>query len=1281
MWIATDKGVSRLVRATGAWSHYTQDDGLGSDDVRDVAADESTVWVGTSAGVSVYNLQAGTWRTLRERDGLRSDTVSRIALDGEYVWVGTEWNGVSRYNRRTESWEVRTHSDGLSHEGVTAFAVDRESVWIGTYVGVNRYDKVTDSWNVYQHQDGLVRGPTRAIAISDSLVWLGSEYGGVSVYDEVNRAFVQTYTESDLLSSDDIRAFLIDGSSVWIGTANGGAQRYIRAVDSWIQYTTDDGLAGNHVSAIAAYGDEVWLGTWDNGVSVYDKVRNSWTHYGVVEFAPEEDVRDIAEDAAGAAWLATPRGLYRYDPTPDSWTRFGKREGLPTEYITAVEAADGALWIGSSRGLVEARPLNGGVDLAIDAVFPELGYVTALAHAHDTLHVGTADGVFTHDSEGDYHIVQRTAGRPVRCLAAGDDGILLGTDDGAYSLDPQYGPAKPIWTGGSVNAAAWMGGVAWLGTDAGVVRVDAVSKVASTVHGSPTHVASVVPSADGETLWVGSPSGLTSVHTSTLVVTSDSADRRAVLSVATRAAGGTWVGTTAGLTERAPSGASKRHDARVVRDPLIQDGAAHIEYDGDYIWFSNWSESPNGAIVRRDRRDGTWRRFTREAILGATDVRAPTEVNRVVASKGRVWFATDYGVLRYDHLSDGWRHYTAADGLHSDDVRTLAVSDNAVWAASELSTWVSQLDLRTDQWSHRRPSQLIHPRDHAGGATDHIYEMAADGDTVWLTLTASGVRRLSEDGLEAVYTKEDGLAQTGSWWIAAEGERVWVGHRNGRGAGALSMYDNAANVWTVYSTGDMLEHDSVRKVVVGEKYVWVLYDEWKGGSITGYHRGAGEWLTIRGAIDGPEQVTEVWEDGAHLWLAAGQQGVYRYHLGAGTWMHFSSEGTKRSLPADFVNERGIGGDASDVWVATSAGVARYEKDSESWTTFQSRAHLDGEEVRALAVDERYVWVGTDRDTSRYDKRYGVWNRTRLGRRNSLGGATALAVDPRYLWMGTAGKGLGRYDKITDRWFVWGAEDGLVGDKVRAIAVDETNVWIGAAGGVGKLTRLSDTFTGWVNYTSAMSLTADELTREYSESLVSNDVWSLAVQGDKVWVGTRHGASQYHDRRDVWRAFTTSDGLPDNEITAVCVDGADTYFAHNAGVSVYHTGLDAWDHYANLGEGPLVGEHISTAVAGPDAIWFGTLDAGVMRLDKAARKWTQLGVAEGLPHRSVLSLAMDGLQLWVGTHRGLARYDTRTDGIVVFMPYGDSEDLQRMVRTTTMEEVRRDGSAPESPGGR
>ena len=1254
-WIATNRGVSRLHRAANTWTHYTHEDGLASDYVNDVVADGDTVWIGTRAGLNIYDLQAETWRTMQEREGLGANVVEKIALDGQYVWVGTEYNGVSRYDLRTESWAVRNRGDGLSQDGVTALAVGPDSVWVGTYRGANRYDAATDSWNVYQRQDGLVEGATSAIGIADNLVWLGSEESGISVYDEVNRSFVQTYTKSDLLNSDDITAIVSDGSSIWIGAGNGGAQRYIRAVDSWIQYTTADGLASNHVSAIAIHADEVWMGTHDNGVSVYDKVRNRWTHYAMTDSPPEEDIVDIVEDADGAVWSATPRGLYHHNPSTDAWTRYGKKDGLPTEYITALQAQGETLWVGTSRGLVSARLRDGGLTARVAG--PSDVYVTALALAADRLYVGTADGLTARDADGLYHAVGDGGIGRVLSLTHGPGGLWIGAAGGLSALLADGAKLETVWAQSSVYDSVEAVGRVWFATDAGVMRHDLASGATSLVDGSPIRPTSLALSADGSTIWVGSPAGVLSLDAVAGEIAGAPLAPHAARAIAQRPDGGLWVGGANGLTRVDASAVASRHQAFVVRDPLVEDSAAHVTYDGDYIWFSNWSKSVNGAIVRHDRRDGTWRRFTRETILGSTRAKAPTEVKRIVPRDGRVWFATDHGVLRYDYASDAWRHYTTADGLRSNNVRTLAASVGSVWVASEFSTRVARLDIATDAWSQMRPSRLIHPR-------NYIYDMSADDSSVWLTLSSSGVRRLGEDGSETVYMKEDGLAQTGARWVEVEGDRVWVAHWNGRGNGALSLYDKATEAWTVFSDGDVLEKDFVSKVVVGEQYVWVIYDAWQEGSVTGYNRATGEWLTIRPRQEWGAQITEAWEAGSFLWLAAAQGGVFRYHLASGTWAHFSQ---RNGLPINVVGERGLNGDDRYAWIATPAGIARYEIATWVWTIFRSREQMTGEAVRAVAADDRYVWTGTSEGISRYDKRYGTWEPVEWFR--PISHVRALTVDPRYLWVGT-GEGAYRYDKVTDRWWNFRVWNGLPSDTVSAIAVDETDVWMGTTRGVGKFTRLSDDRNAWVSYTSAMELTADELDREYSETLVYNDVWAIDVHGDEVWIGTRMGASQYHDRRDLWRTFTTAHGLADNQISAVCVDDDEVYFAHDAGVSVYHATADAGDSYSNGAGGPLDGARVTSAVVGDDAVWFGTFNLGVLRIDKATREWSRLSVADGLPHDNVLSLAVDGALLWVGTQRGLARHDTVTGGFVAFTRYGDSEDARHMTVTT----------APRDPGG-
>ena len=107
------------------------------------------------------------------------------------------------------------------------------------------------------------------------------------------------------------------------------------------------------------------------------------------------------------------------------------------------------------------------------------------------------------------------------------------------------------------------------------------------------------------------------------------------------------------------------------------------------------------------------------------------------------------------------------------------------------------------------------------------------------------------------------------------------------------------------------------------------------------------------------------------------------------------------------------------------------------------------------------------------------------------GVTALAVDDRYLWIATTG-GAGRYDWVTDRWDGYGSWNGLPGMDVSSVVVDRHDVWMGTGGGIGKFPRVSDDPNAWVSYTSGLEIKAGAMTREYANTLVSNEVWAAAA---------------------------------------------------------------------------------------------------------------------------------------------------------------------------------------------
>ncbi|MBM3242744.1 hypothetical protein FJZ31_41315 [Candidatus Poribacteria bacterium] len=1303
VWVATDRGVSQLDRkakpsvseanrTTNTWMHYTKDDGLGSDNVNAVVSEGNFVWFGTDDGVTRYNVKLQSWRTFKEKDGLKGSRVSCIALDRNYVWVGT-YSGLYRYDKNIDSWAERTPKDGLSHNFVSAIAIGSEYIWIGTYKGLNRYDRITDSWNTYSKQDGLLGKYITTIAIVDNFVWFGTHHTGISVYDNTNKTFMRTYTKTDLLSSDDIRSIAIDGNNIWIGTANGGVQRYIEAVNSWVKYTKADGLASDNITWITVYKNEVWFGTYDSGVSMYDKVANSWTTYVKVDSPPEDDVKEIARDASGNLWTATSSGLLEYNPESKEWTRYGKKDGLATNFITTVIADENNLWIGTARGLASYNV--GGQEWRFYKQDNGLAeeFITALAVTSDNgkpphppfakggkrgLWVGTNRGLFSCQLQGQLPTGKFVAfpelkQNNITAIVREGNCIWIGTTVGIFQHNLATQKATLYTTehgltDNYVNSILVLDNRVWVGTRNGISIYDKNTDTWRTISesdGLPNHnVRALTEDIRNHIIWIGTPTGLAryDTKTDTLGIISESTVY-SIKSIAAVTDDILWLGTACGIVAyQIATNNCREYRAFVTCQPLIEASVANIEFDGDTIWCSNWSASPNGAIIRYNRRNDTWQRFTRETILKDTKIKAPTRIKSISVDDKWVWFATDYGVLQYDKREDTWQHFTTKDGLLSDNIRTIAPGLNAVWVCPEGRTRINKYDKKTGKFSEIKLSHLIHSR-------NYIYDMKADGDSVWLSLSSSGVRRISENDEETVYMKEDGLAQTGARCIEVDEDYVWVAHWKGRGSGTLSRYDKKSSKWTVYSKGDILEEDFISKFVIGQKYLWIIYiidEEGREGDITGFDRIASEWTTVKPQKAwGTNKVKELCEDGPYLWLALekvmfGGGDIKRFHLASGTWTSFG-------VLMNEINDRALKADERYLWVGTPRGIARYDKQTESWTNYTKQETLTDNRICAVVADDRYVWCGTREGISQYDKVYGTWRC--LQKSPSAPGKSkyvnALAVDDRYLWIGTR-EGPYRYDKIADKWDGFRIWHGLPGVDISAVVVDGYDVWMGTNGGICKFPRMSDNLSDWVSYTSGVSITSEIMSKEYAATLVSNEVWCMDADEDDIWVGTMHGVSRYNKKTDIWTTYTTPPlfppvyggdrrgGLPNNEISSLRIDDDIVWFGSNSGVTRYDKKTQKWVTY-NVDDG-LASNKITCITKGKDAIWFGTFDAGVMKYDKKTQQWQVYQRKDGLAHNCVFSIAVDGDKLWLGTQCGLSRYDTRLESFTTYTQYGDSEDI-------------------------
>ena len=1308
VWIATAKGVSRWIRYEDKWLHYTMEDGLANDVVNAVAIDGKWVWFATDEGVSRYDTDTDTFTTVRSIDGLASDQVSSIAVDGNYVWFGTT-NGLNRYDKTIDSWAVRTRKDGLVSRIITTIAVEPDYVWVGTdreinpdphgwdedprfsKGGVSRYHRDTDSWNNYTRTDGLIDNEIATIAVDDDSVWFGTQHRGVSQYNQVDQTFVKTYSKTDLLKSNFISCIRTDGFQVWFGTANAGVHRFIKPVNTWVHYTKEDGLTSNNVSWITTQGNDVWFASKEDGVSRFDKVTGEWTNYKQADFLADNDVRDISWDADGNIWVATVSGISVFSTHTRSWEVISKEDGLPTPYVMSVDIASQSsetelsdisktskknIWIGTARGLGSCTQL--GRQWTFHRPTDGEAFVTVVAAGESSdnlggaakIWLGTNLGPAVYDSASQEWTQLPLPDSPknplILSVVLHDKNIWFAGAEGVwrYSVtDKQMSQVNDGLNNHYVNVMLSIDNVLWAGTQEGLAKYD--SKQQQWIPVSlKTKSTSITSLAHHEgVLWVGTPQGFGSYTIATEVW--NSIDKiYNIRDILCEEDEKLWLATSTGLIEyNIPDSYEVVHQSRPVREPLVETRVSQIKFDGDYIWFSNWATSRNGGILRFHRPTNTWQRFTRLDIFRSTLKRTMTVLRWTYVDNDAVWFTTDYGVLRYDKGKDIWQHFTMKDGLSVDDLAKIDVSEKSVWIAPTMGMELNRYDKASGTWEVITQPERREHRESLRG-------FAVDGPEVWFGSGDALTRYNHETKEWKEFRPRDGLAGRGAEWITIDDDFVWVARSEwDRGSNRpLSRYDKKTKEWSTFSTNDVLAAKTIRRIIATKNDVWIQYRPWDN-AITRYDRRNKEWTSItsdRGTL-------ELAADEDYLWLAAPNDGLRRFHFASGTWTSFKNI---KGLLHNHVGEYALAVDKKYVWVGTIRGLSRYDKQKESWTPLGPLPTLAGRTVRTVDTDERYVWIGTDRGVSRYDKDLGTWknykqtggseeiathnghwHRHRPKSRGMLSdnAVSSLVVDDQYVWIGTR-DGANRFDKVAHRWDQYKTEHGLPANNVTSVSTDGNNIWMGTHSGIGKYPRTADDLNAWIAYTSGTEIQPSAVSKEFAESLVTDEIWCITSSKKHVWVGTRRGVSKYDISRDIWKTITTEDGLASDEISCIAIDGNRVWFGSDRGVTFYNENTDEWHIYTT--KDGLASDKITTIGVDGTDVWIGTYNAGISRYDQLENSWITYTRDDGLAHNGILSMSIDTRYVWFGTYRGLSRFDKRNDIWTTFTEAYGPEDILR-----------------------
>lgn len=212
-------------------------------------------------------------------------------------------------------------------------------------------------------------------------------------------------------------------------------------------------------------------------------------------------------------------------------------------------------------------------------------------------------------------------------------------------------------------------------------------------------------------------------------------------------------------------------------------------------------------------------------------------------------------------------------------------------------------------------------------------------------------------------------------------------------------------------------------------------------------------------------------------------------------------------------------------------------------------------------------------------------------------------------------------------------NGLPDDHVFSVLVDGDRIWAGTENGLGLYEQGK-----WKTYST-------------KDGLAHRAVLSLALDkrtGD-VWAGTMGGLSRISGGRiDTYTQMNS--GLSNDVVYGVSVEGENVWVATAAGGSKLDLHSGQWSLY-NERNTPMAEIWVYGVSATPTKVYYAVWGSGVLEYDQKKKLWDKyddpdgetemvLFKDQGLIHEITTSLSYVDNILWVATYFGDSRYDGR-----------------------------------------
>ena len=409
--------------------------------------------------------------------------------------------------------------------------------------------------------------------------------------------------------------------------------------------------------------------------------------------------------------------------------------------------------------------------------------------------------------------------------------------------------------------------------------------------------------------------------------------------------------------------------------------------------------------------------------------------------------------------SDSFEHIDASASM---PIQCLTITSNRMLLAGTNGAGIIAYDPRTGH-------AIVNPffsnlTDISHGKVESITEDMAGN--IWITMFQKGVYMQPPVDLSLHY----------------QGPRL--GMRNSIGDYCVNCVLLAGNghIWVGTDMGGLYELDGNGKLlshpISGVPMTIMSLTEDQGGRIWVGSYGMGCGYISHGqyhAVDiiagqKPSVFDIKTDDDGSLWIATMGQGLVHYANGKTvryrTAQDAYNNGKVNALPNDFLTCLAMSRDGKRVYIATSVGLACYDKTRESWTSTFGTNLLHKDEMMTYVMEDSKgrVWFGGNKGLRCYDP---STHRERLYTMDNgmpSNDIMFVAEDRQgSLWVGTA-HGLSRLDPLTGKTENFYADNGLQSKEFcgRAVSTnaDRTLMVVGGTGGINWFNPLSIRQAQW-----------------------------------------------------------------------------------------------------------------------------------------------------------------------------------------------------------------------------